>query len=111
LATDTVQLTLVRKIPHRTLQLTISSVLIRDAQGRELDGNGDGQSGGDFTATLNRSGVISMARRATEAQRVTRTAVIDALLTDGSLAGLIRSKPRPARSGAGGQRAEIGAGS
>jgi hypothetical protein len=90
-ATYTVQLTPIGKIPNRTMELTIDSGLVRDAEGRPLDGNHDGQPGGDFVATLNRAGVISMARTMVEAGagRVTAMAV-DALTADGSLDGLMR---------------------
>jgi hypothetical protein len=38
------------------LQLRLSAASLTDAQGRPLDGNGDGQPGGDYTVTLGRAG-------------------------------------------------------
>ena len=35
--------------------------LVLDAEGREIDGNDDGQPGGNYVATLNKQGVISAA--------------------------------------------------
>jgi hypothetical protein len=73
-------------------QIQITAAGLTDAQGRALAVN-DGQAGGDFVATLNRSGVISMARTRVEAHagRVTARA-IDAMMADGSLAGILRRK-------------------
>jgi hypothetical protein len=38
-------------------QLTVKSALLRDSLGRLIDGNDDGQAGGDFVATLNGTSV------------------------------------------------------
>jgi hypothetical protein len=43
--------------PGRTDELRILGALITDAQGRALDGNADGQPGGDFSAAFGNSGV------------------------------------------------------
>jgi hypothetical protein len=39
------------------VQLRLNASALTDAQGRPLDGNHDGQPGGDFTATLSKGGV------------------------------------------------------
>jgi hypothetical protein len=64
------------------MQLTIESDSILDAEGRHLDGESDGQPGGNFFATLNSGGVISMARPTAEVQAHRVAAVIDALMGD-----------------------------
>jgi hypothetical protein len=72
------------KPPKQAKQLTIESALILDAEGRQLDGDSDGQPGGNFVARLTSGGVSSMAQSAAEV-RVRRVAVaIDALVADGS---------------------------
>jgi hypothetical protein len=40
------------KLPKQALQLTINAALVLDAQGRPIDGNRDGQPGGNFVAIL-----------------------------------------------------------
>jgi hypothetical protein len=52
-ATNTVTLALRGKPPAKTMQLTIAAAELLDAEGRELDGNDDGQPGSNFIATLN----------------------------------------------------------
>jgi hypothetical protein len=39
------------------VQLRLSAAALTDPEGRPLDGNGDGQPGGDYTATLSKGGV------------------------------------------------------
>ncbi len=58
--------------------------LVLDAEGREIDGNDDGQPGGNYVATLNKQGVISAAISSARAGRISARAV-DALLLDGHL--------------------------
>ena len=48
----TVTLTTKGTVPNQPLQLTINAALVLDAQGQQLDGNRDGQPGGNFVATL-----------------------------------------------------------
>jgi hypothetical protein len=72
-------------VPKQGARLTIDAGLVRDAAGQPLDGNRDGQAGGDFVATLNSRGALSMARPMSGpgAGRVT-DAAIDALMADES---------------------------
>jgi hypothetical protein len=51
----TVSLTLRGKLPSAALQLSVNASLVRDAQGRPIDGNRDGQPGGNAVLTLRRS--------------------------------------------------------
>ena len=83
-AANTVTLALRGKPPTKAMQLTIIAVDLLDAEGRELDGNNDGQPGGNFAATLNSGGVISMTRMMAESRVGRTTAVIDAVIADGS---------------------------
>ncbi len=39
------------KAPTGDTQLTINGSLVLDAEGRELEGNGNGQPGGNYVAT------------------------------------------------------------
>ena len=95
-ATNTVQLRPILKIPKNTLmQLTINGSRIHDTTGRQLDGNGDGQAGGNFVGTLTSGGGSSMARAMVDSRSGRETgAAIDALMTDESLAGLSRRRHR-----------------
>ncbi len=43
------------KVPNQALQLSIDVALVLDPQGRPIDGNRDGQAGGNFIATIGRS--------------------------------------------------------
>ena len=62
---NTVTLVLRNKLVLRPpVQLQINAATLTDAPGRPLDGNNDGQPGGDFVATLSKGGV-SIARAAT----------------------------------------------
>jgi len=85
-ATNTVTLALRGNPAAKAMELTIDSALVLDAYGRPIDGALDGQPGGDFVAVLNRHGVISMVRTATDATaaRAARAA-IDAVIADGEL--------------------------
>ena len=61
--TNTVTLVPLKKLVLSSpLQLVINASLLTDARGRPLDGNDDGQAGGNFLATLSKSGV-SVARQ------------------------------------------------
>jgi hypothetical protein len=44
-------------VPNQPLQLTIVAAGTLDAQGRPIDGNRDGQPGGDFQAVFTRAGL------------------------------------------------------
>ena len=74
-------------------RLEIVAADLADALGRPLDGNGDGQPGGNYTATFSRSGAtsngLSLAR--VREQPGTVSVAIDALLARGELIGLVRS--------------------
>jgi hypothetical protein len=48
----TVTLTPRGKVPNQAVQLTITAAGVLDAQGRLLDGTGDGQAGGDFVVVV-----------------------------------------------------------
>jgi hypothetical protein len=70
-----------------------NGALLADTLGREIDGNADGQPGGNFIATISGSrattGGIPLARLQRQATGV--DAVVDHLLARGSLAGVARS--------------------
>ncbi len=71
-------------------ELIVNGALISDALGREIDGNDDGQPGGDYIATVSGTrvtpGGLPLAR--TREQPAPVTAAIDALLARGELAVL-----------------------
>jgi len=56
-ATNTVTLTTRSKLPNQPLQLAINSAAVVDAQGQPIDGNHDGQPGGNFQATFTKAGL------------------------------------------------------
>ncbi len=96
-------------------ELMVSGSLLTDTLGREIDGNDDGQPGGDYIATISgtrvTAGGLPLVRteeggRRTEENRLARTweqaatvpAAIDALLARGELTGLTsmpRARARP----------------
>jgi hypothetical protein len=82
-AASTVTLALRGKPPAKTMQLTIAAADLLDAEGREIEGNGDGQAGDSFVATLISGGVISMARSTAEVRAHRVAAAVDALTDDG----------------------------
>ncbi len=70
-------------IPAQKMQLTINASLIKDAQGRQLDGNDDGQPGGNYVAILNNHGgnaALPLIRAGRASAKV-----VDALLANGHL--------------------------
>ena len=85
--------------PRGTLKLTkaeeliVDAALVTDTLGREIDGNDDGQPGGDFIATISGSrvtvGGLPLARTRPQASGV--SAAIDALLVRVELTGLTHS--------------------
>ena len=67
---------------------------LTDALGREIDGNDDGQAGGDYIATVkgtqgNSGGIPVRAR--TQAEPVSSSTIIDTLLAHGDFAEITRS--------------------
>jgi hypothetical protein len=77
----------------QTDRLQIVAADLTDGLGRPLDGNDDGQAGGNHTTTFGRSGVtisgLSLAR--TREQPATVSDAIEALLVRGDLAELRHS--------------------
>ncbi len=73
----------------QTDRLQVVASDLTDALGRPLDGNNDGQPGGNYTAKLSRIGVtsdpLSLARMREQPDSV--PAAIDALLARGELTG------------------------
>lgn len=93
-ANDTVTLILRGRPPKQPMQLTINAGAVLDAEGRPIDGNNDGQPGGNVVARLNGRGLISMARAMAEPERLPArvvAAAVDALMADGPKRG--RSSP------------------
>lgn len=82
---NTVILTPKGKIPSQEMQLTINASLVLDAEGRQVDGNDDGQPGGNYVRLLNSRGVIGLALPLVRANRVSAKA-FDALVLGGHLA-------------------------
>jgi hypothetical protein len=66
-ASTRVTLTPRGKVPRQALRLSITGSGVLDAQGRPVDGNGDGQPGGDFTATVGRGNLGPALVRAASA--------------------------------------------
>jgi hypothetical protein len=56
-AARTVTLTPRGKVPNQAVQLTIDAASLLDGNAQSIDGNGDGQPGGDFRATLGKGGI------------------------------------------------------
>jgi hypothetical protein len=72
--------------------LRITAADLLDSYGRSLDGNDDGQPGGNFVATLSKSGI-----RVAQAEMKTRVAplpvlAVDALLHSGRVHRLLFPK-------------------
>lgn len=84
-ASHTVVLVLRGKMPKQGMRVTINADVVRDEAGQSIDGNHDGQPGGNFVATLNARRVLSMARPMAEprAGRVA-DAAISAMMADGT---------------------------
>jgi hypothetical protein len=64
--------------------LTIESALILDVEGREVDGDSDGQPRGNLVARLASGGVSSTAQSTAEVRARRVAAAIDALMADRS---------------------------
>ena len=92
-ATHSVTVTLAKPLKlKKPVQLRIAGLApsgLSDAYGRLIDGDRDGQPGGDAVAVLNRQG-ISLGRIAT----APAAGLVDTLLEQGTLNGLL---PRPSR--------------
>jgi hypothetical protein len=90
-ANDTVALTLAAPFsPTRPVQITVYGTgpsALQDSSGRPIDGNHDGQAGGDAVATVTRGGAILQA--------VTPAAgLVDVVLSRGMLSGPARPRTR-----------------
>ncbi len=72
--------TLAQSLP---LDLTIKAASLRDALGRELDGNDSGQSGANFTAVLSKAGTSVTSARALLREGGLSTHAVDAVLEAG----------------------------
>jgi hypothetical protein len=81
----------------QTDRLQIVAADLTDSLGRPLDGNDDGQPGGNYTATFSRGGVtsdgLSLARILDQPGTV--PSAIDALLARGVLTGLAVRRSQP----------------
>ncbi len=77
-------------------ELIVNASLVTDTLGREIDGNGDGQAGGNYIATLTGSrvtaGGVPLAR--TGGQPAIVHFAVDALLARDALSGISRSSRR-----------------
>jgi hypothetical protein len=75
--------------PAKTEELTVNAALVTDALDRPIDGNAEGQAGGNYVATFGRGGVTvgGLAAVRTREQPAAVPAVIDALLARGELSG------------------------
>jgi hypothetical protein len=91
----------------QTDRLGIAAADLTDALGRPIDGNDDGQPGGDFVATFAKQGT-SLAQPSirldgadgspvASVQRASKTAIIDPLLERDGLDGLRRLARRGTR--------------
>jgi hypothetical protein len=80
---------------------------LQDSLGRLIDGNHDGQAGGDAVAILSRKGVSldRVSHSPADARRASHPSAVDALLERGDLIGLRRSGV-----GAGSHRLPMGPG-
>jgi hypothetical protein len=75
------------------LQLTITAAGLPDTSGRPIDGNGDGQPGGNYVATLSKIGV-----EATVAVRSANPAAFAPDAVDAVLASEFRSNTHRAEA-------------
>jgi len=80
-------------------RIQIIAADLTDAYGRPIDGNDDGVPGGNFVATLSRSGVtfgaVPLALARTTGKPTATSAVVDALLARDELASVTRAhRPR-----------------
>jgi hypothetical protein len=80
------------KVPRQSLQLSIGASSVHDTQGRPLDGNRDGQPGGDFQATFGNAGIRLAGAPRTGPSSAVSAAAFDALLFQGHLSSMRRSR-------------------
>jgi hypothetical protein len=78
-ASHRVTLTPRGQVMNQALRLSITASGVLDTQERPIDGNGDGQPGGDFAATLGKGSVGPALVRAASAAAV-HAGVVDVLL-------------------------------
>jgi hypothetical protein len=83
-ANNTVTLVIKGTVPKEKMQLTINAADVVDALGRQLDGNNDGQPGGNYVSSPFNSRVINNAQPSVRVNRVSATA-IDAIMVAGYL--------------------------
>jgi hypothetical protein len=84
-AMHTVTLTPKGALPKKTLQLTINAAGTLDSMGRPIDGNRDGQPGGDLVATFGNTGVqLASVSRSGRSAQISAQA-FDALVVAGRL--------------------------
>ncbi len=81
--------TLAQSLP---LDLTVNAASLRDALGRELDGNDSGQPGANFTAVLSKAGTSVTSVRALLREGGLSSHAVDAVLEAG-----LRGRPSWAR--------------
>ena len=55
--TNSVTLTIKAKLPTQPLQLSLNASAVVDSHGQPIDGNRDGQPGGNFQATFAKAGL------------------------------------------------------
>ena len=93
-APNTVTLMTAKKLAlSPPLLLTINAAGLLDAEGRPLDGNGDGQPGGNFVATLS-TGRVTIDSAVVLGERSLRGGLVDAVLEAGFRAKVDRSIER-----------------
>jgi hypothetical protein len=63
-------------------QLRVKSAFLTDSFGRPIDGNHDGQPGGDFSANLSKNKVTILAVPQAQAVSSRTAAAVDAVLRD-----------------------------
>ena len=98
-SSKTVTLTLAKPLNlSKTVQLRIdgSPSGLTDSLGRPIDGNRDGQAGGDAVALLDRRGV-SISRSGLRGVTSLSAGIVDSLLDRGDLDGLVHQTHRKAR--------------
>jgi len=83
----------VRLIPKQAFnktqlqQLRVKAAFLSDICGRPLDGNHDGQPGGDFTASMSKNKVTILSAAQAKAAPRTTAAAVDIVLQEPSFAG------------------------
>jgi hypothetical protein len=93
--TNTVTLTPLRMLSLSSpVQLRIIASVLIDALGRPLDGNDDGQPGGDFVAPLHKAGVSTASAAGSRFVEPLSTLVVDSSLSDGFRPRGVRARER-----------------